>query len=118
MVMESEIKVLLEQNDFDVDGTMRRFLNNEALYIKCMKKFLDDQSYQKLKNAYEAGNCQDAFAAAHTMKGFVSNLGINSIYNVLKPMVEKLRAGDMQIGEEMQILDELYIKVCEIIKGL
>ena len=50
--MDTAKKELLEQNGFDVDGTMRRFLNNEALYMKCMKKFLDDTSFDQLKDAY------------------------------------------------------------------
>ena len=45
--MEAAQKELLEQKGFDVDGTMRRFLNNEALYMKCLKKFL---MIQVLKN--------------------------------------------------------------------
>ena len=48
--MEAAQKELLEQKGFDVDGTMRRFLNNEALYMKCLKKFLNDTSFEKLKH--------------------------------------------------------------------
>ena len=42
--MENAEKELLEQHGFDVDGTMKRFLNNEMLYKKCLKKFLNDKS--------------------------------------------------------------------------
>ena len=38
---KSEVE-FLESKGFDVNGALKRFLNNEALYKKCMKKFLDD----------------------------------------------------------------------------
>jgi hypothetical protein len=116
--MDTAKKDLLVQNDFDVDGTMRRFLNNEALYLKCLKKFLNDTSYEELKKAYAEGNCDDSFKSAHTMKGFVSNLGINGLYHILIPMVEKLRVQDMNISQEMEQLDELYKKTYKIIEEL
>lgn len=117
-VMDAGQKELLEKKGFDVDGTMRRFLNNEALYFKCLKKFLDDSSYEKLKEAYEQENCNEAFKWAHTMKGFVSNLGINEIYHLMIPMVEKLRVQDMNIGEEMKQLGTLYQETYKIIEDL
>ncbi len=50
--MEVNQKKYLEEKGFDVDGTMKRFLNNETLYLKCLKKFLDDSSFEKLKEGY------------------------------------------------------------------
>lgn len=116
--MDANVKLMLENNGFDVEGAMKRFLNNEALYVKCLKKFLDDTSYEELKTAYEAGNCNDAFKAAHTMKGFVSNLGINNIYHLLIPMVEKLRVQDMNVEEDIRQLGEMCEKAAEIIENL
>lgn len=116
--MDAGKKELLEKNGFDVDGTMRRFLNNEALYLKCLKKFLDDTSYEEFKDAYAQGNCNDAFKSAHTMKGFVSNLGMDELYHLLIPMVDKLRVQDMQIDDEMKQLDTIYQKTYRIIEDL
>lgn len=116
--MEKTVQEMLENNGFDVEGTMKRFLNNEALYKKCLKKFLDDTSYEQLKEAYESGNCNDAFKAAHTMKGAASNLGINKIYHLLIPMVEKLRVQDMGIDGEMNQLDGVYQEIYKIIENL
>lgn len=33
--MDADQKKMLEEKGFDVDGTMKRFLNNETLYLKC-----------------------------------------------------------------------------------
>ena len=116
--MDSNVSKLLEESGFDVEGTMKRFLNNDALYMKCLKKFLDDESFMKLKTAYEDGNCEEAFKAAHTMKGFVSNLGINRLYDAINPMVEKLRVGNMDIAEELKMTEQLYHSSYELIERL
>lgn len=116
--MDANQKKFLEEKGFDVDGTMKRFLNNEKLYLKCLRKFLDDSSYDKLKEAYEKGNCKEAFEGAHTMKGFVSNLGINEMYRLLIPMVEKLRVQDMNLDDEMKHLAALYEDTYRTIEDL
>lgn len=116
--MDSNEKEMLVQNGFDVDGAMHRFLNNEALYKKCMRKYLDDTSFDALKEAYEEENVNDAFKAAHTMKGFVSNLGIDCLYHILIPMVDKLRVQDINIGDELKELEELYKRTYEIIEKM
>ena len=52
------------------------------------------------------------------MKGFVSNLGINEMYHLLIPMVEKLRVQDMNLDDEMKRLAALYEETYKIIEGL
>jgi hypothetical protein len=52
------------------------------------------------------------------MKGFVSNLGINEMYHLLIPMVEKLRESNMEIADEMQKLEILYKDTYSIIKDI
>lgn len=116
--MTEEVKQNLIANDFDVDGAMQRFLNNEALYLKCLKKFLDDKNFEVLLEAKKNGNVDEAFKAAHTMKGFLSNLGINKLYIPLNPVVEKLRAGDMNIDDELVELEKLYKETYDIVKNL
>ena len=52
------------------------------------------------------------------MKGFVSNLGINELYHLLIPMVEKLRAEDINIQEELKQLESLYQDTYKTIENL
>lgn len=116
--MESTERELLEQHGFDVAGTMKRFLNNEQLYKKCLKKFLADESMEKLKEACMANNTEEAFKVAHTMKGFISNLGMEKLHQVLTPMVEKLRAGSMLEQEEVKLLEDVYREMYELIENI
>ena len=41
--MDKELKDKLEANGFDVDVTLQRFMNNEKLYFKFLKKLPADQ---------------------------------------------------------------------------
>ena len=116
--MESTEKELLEQHGFDVDGTMKRFLNNEMLYKKCLKKFLDDKSMDALQAASASSNVEEAFKAAHTMKGFISNLGMEKLHQLLIPMVEKLRAGELLEQGELEQLSEVYREMYELIENI
>jgi chemotaxis protein histidine kinase CheA len=109
---------LMTKNGFDVDGALKRFINNEPLYIKCLKKFPYDKSYEGIKRAYHENNCEECFKYAHTLKGLASNLGINEIYNLLIPMVAKLKRGDMDIEDDIKKLDSLCQETYDIINKL
>lgn len=55
--MTQQDKDLLEQNGFDVQGALHRFINNDTLYQQCLNKFLDDASYGQLQEAMKQGDC-------------------------------------------------------------
>ena len=116
--MENAERILLEQHGFDVDGTMKRFLNNEQLYRKCLKKFLEDGSMDELKKACAEDDIEKAFKAAHTMKGFISNLGMNKLSHLLYPLVEKLRTGNALTQDEIRELQDVYQEMYELIEKM
>lgn len=68
------VKECYEQMGADYEGVLGR-LRSEALIKKFAKKFLDDGSFQSLKDNLAAGNGEEAFRAAHTLKGVCQNLG-------------------------------------------
>ena len=111
-------KEWLEQNNIDVSGALKRFVNNEALYKQCLVKFLTDSSFEELKLALSAGDYKGAFHAAHTMKGSVSNLGLNRLYEAVCPIVEKIRNEQADVTEEMKTLEIVYQETCQLIEQL
>ena len=68
------IKECYDAMGADYQNTLNRF-PNEAFIKKFVLKFLDDNSYANLKEAIAAGNVEEAFRAAHTLKGVCLNLG-------------------------------------------
>lgn len=100
----------------DVKGLIQRFMGNEALAERFLKKFISDESFDKLKTAIEEGNCEDAFKAVHTLKGVAGNLGLMVIFESADRMTEKLRAGDMSTAaEDCSRLEQVYLKAVNVI---
>ena len=66
-------------------------LRSEVLIKKFTLKFLEDKSYSQLKQALEDKNFEDAFRAAHTLKGVCQNLSLDRLYEVSRDLTELLR---------------------------
>lgn len=78
----------------DYDALLSR-LGSEAIIRKFAIKFLKDTSYQTLERALAEKNVEEAFRAAHTLKGVCVNLGFDKLYEVSSALTEKLRAGEL-----------------------
>ncbi len=76
----------------DVDSGLGRCLNNEALYLRLVKKACGDEQFARLKEAVERGDLEKAFEAAHGLKGVSGNLSLTPIYRPVCEMTELLRA--------------------------
>ena len=86
------VKKCFEEYGADYIGTMERFLNNEALYVRLLGKLFPNEELRRLGAAMEAGDQDGAFKAAHTLKGVAGNLGLTPLYETLCAIVERLRA--------------------------
>ena len=76
----------------DYDEVIGR-LRSERLVQKFVLKFLDDGSYDLLCRALEEGNREEAFRAAHTIKGVCQNLDFTRLYQSSSQLSEALRNG-------------------------
>ena len=54
--MDDTIKKQLTEAGVDLDKTMERFMNNEALYLKFLKRFPEDPNYAQLKEHISTGD--------------------------------------------------------------
>ena len=59
--MDDTIKKQLTEAGVDLDKTMERFMNNEALYLKFLKRFPEDPNYAQLKEHISTGDYEEAF---------------------------------------------------------
>lgn len=84
------IRECYEKMGSDFSGVLSR-LGSEALISKFAVKFLNDRSYEELRSACAEGRGEDAFRAAHTLKGVCSNLGFDRLYEASSALTEKLR---------------------------
>ena len=84
----------------DFDAVLSRLVN-EKLVQKFALKFLDDPSFQNLKDALYSKDVETAFRAAHTLKGVCLNLGFDNLYKASFDITEKLRGRDTEGCEEL-----------------
>ena len=66
-------------------------LYSEALVKKFVGKFLADQSYQLLESSLRSEDFEEAFRAAHTLKGVAQNLSFTRLYQSSHEITEALR---------------------------
>lgn len=75
-------------------------LKSERLVQKFVLKFVDDGSYKLLIDSINGGNVQEAFRAAHTIKGMCGNLSFDALAASSSELTELLRAGDLEGGKK------------------
>ncbi|MCH5287630.1 MAG: Hpt domain-containing protein [Christensenellaceae bacterium] len=76
----------------DYDGVLGR-LRTERMITKFVLRFLDDKSCESLIGAIEQKNGEEAFRAAHTIKGICQNLSFDRLYRSSSALSECLRGG-------------------------
>lgn len=116
--MELQKKETLEKAGIDVDNAMERFLNNEAMFEKYLKRFAENTTYEELVGAIESKDCAQAFETTHALKGNTGTLSIAPLFKLFSKQTDFFRAGDFDGGAAM--MDEVsaeYKKVIEVIKA-
>ena len=76
----------------DTTAGMARCINDEGFYLKMVNMALQDNSFDQLKDAIEAGDLDAAFEKAHSLKGVMDNVGLTSLFNLTSEITEELRA--------------------------
>ncbi len=83
---------VLENFGVDTKEGLNRCMNNEGFYFRMIKLGLSNAYFDTLGTALEGGNTEEAFEAAHALKGVIGNLALTPIYDPLADMTEMLRA--------------------------
>lgn len=117
--MKQQNKEALESIGVDIQQTLARFVGNEGLLFKFLGKFPSDTSYAQMKAAIEAGNMQEAFHHAHTLKGVAGNLGLDNLYTATSPLVEALRGEDTAQTEVLfPPVQAAYAQAMQTLEGI
>lgn len=117
--MDETRKTQLECAGVDVDEALNRFMGNEPLMMKFLLRFPADENFPKLKQAIACHDTSRAFEAAHTLKGVTGNLSLKALYELLVPLVEDLRGGDLAAASaRMPELEAKYAQVAAVLGQL
>ena len=108
----------IESNYEEVLG---RFAGNKMLVEKFARKFIDDPSYQMLTETLEKQDYEEAFRAAHTLKGVCANLGFTQLFKVSSDLTEELRDGNPDVSKLPELLEKVtgeYKKTVDAINSV
>ena len=72
------------------DDVMSRLRTDERV-TKFLLKIADDKTYELLETSIATGNVEEAFRAAHTIKGMCMNLSVTKLYESANKLTEALR---------------------------
>jgi PAS domain S-box-containing protein len=110
---ECEIKGL------DIKGALLRMANNERLFLKQLRRFLDSEKdfYTKILDFYDAENTEAIIREVHTLKGLLGNIGATEIAKDAQELEELLN--EYEIGEEqLEQIKELDKKLQELLQEI
>lgn len=112
------VRECYEKMGADYEGVLQRLMN-EAFVKKFAVKFLSDTSFSDLKQALEEGNAENAFRAAHTLKGICLNLGFDGLYKASYELTEKLRGRVIEGSDELfSEVEKQYNKTIDALSGI
>ncbi len=102
----------------DYNAMLQMMMKQERV-ARFLRKFPNDKSFAELQAALAEGRTQDAFRAAHTMKGVCGNLGLPRVKNLSEQATEALRGGDIDAAKAiMPALEAEYNFTVETINKL
>lgn len=120
--MDENFKKQMEANGVDVDATLKRFMGKEAIFMKFIMKFADDQNCRQIRDGLENRDVQAAFDRAHSLKGVAGNLGIVPVYTLAAQIADLLREkqeDEVDFGQVMDLqskLEEACDKIYHVIE--
>lgn len=93
--------------DFEI--VLNRLMNEKLIY-KYLKLFIQDNTFETLKEAFSKQDGELAFRSAHTLKGLCLNLELTSLLPMIQQLTDTLRSHQIsdQATKEFQEFSCLY----------
>ena len=89
--------------NIDIKGSLERFSNYEPMYLKYLKKFVCEPTFDEFLKAIDSGNAEAIENTAHTLKGICGNLGLSDLFDIYNKIVQEVRKGDLKEAQETAI---------------
>ncbi len=101
---EGTVQRTLEKLYEEIGGdyqSMAARMRKEERIEKFVRLFLKDNSYRMILQSMENKNVEEAFRAAHTLKGVCMNLSFDALYQIAGELTEELRQTNMEKAAEL-----------------
>lgn len=107
----------LKEFGVDADIGLARCAGKEDLYFRLIKTVPVDENYNKLIDAVNNKNYDEAFDLVHALKGVLMNLSITPLYDKISELTEYLRAREdrdySEILKEIMDIRERLGDLCQ-----
>lgn len=115
--MDSKQQHALALRETDVQGALRRFSGDEKLYFSCLEMFLKDPTLDELNSAIAEQSWDEAFTAAHALKGLAGNMGFIPLMHATGQLVVLIRGGRIkEIDDCMGQVNSKYRDIADAIR--
>ncbi|MDO5112663.1 MAG: Hpt domain-containing protein [Clostridia bacterium] len=115
--MNEQQRHALSLRETDLSGVMKRFYGDEELYVSCLDRFLYDPTMAELNTAIKNQAWDEAFTAAHAMKGLAGNMGFIPLMHATGQLVVLIRGGrTREIGGCMAQVNSSYRDITDAIR--
>jgi HPt (histidine-containing phosphotransfer) domain-containing protein len=91
--MQNNCRKLIEMG-IDAGSVINRLGGNEVLYLAICRKFINDPTYNLLKEALQNKDAPSAQLYIHTLKGIAANLGFIRLELISKSLSENIHSKD------------------------
>ena len=119
IIMDAALKEKLTGIGVNVDEALNRMLGHEGLYIRLLKSFAEDNNHKRLQQALSCNDPEEAFKAAHTLKGLTGALSITVLFVPLTEITNALQHKNIaEAIAHMQSFNQLYNKVTIAINSI
>lgn len=116
-IEQNKLFSALKELGVDVEGTVSRFVDNDAIYTKFLLRFPDEDRITPVKEAAEANDPDALMRAAHKLKGVSANLGMNALSQKAERIVVKIRNGETSgFEEDVAETEAEYELICKTIQ--
>lgn len=114
--MTEEMKRELAAVKIDLKSAIERFVDNEDLFEKMLRKFPSDENFNGLKAALAKSDYEAAISCVHTLKGISGNFSMIELFDLSVEVLTALRGGDYEKAKAVfPQLEEMYNKICQVI---
>ena len=103
-----DIKRFYEETNSNYQAALS-IMMNDMLIERMIHKFMENNAYRPIIEAYEANNIKEIFALAHTFKGVTGNLALTNLFNIASELTEATRNKESaDISKEIEALKAEY----------
>lgn len=112
------IKKFYEDTNSNYNAALS-IMMNDMLIERMIKKFMENNSYNAIIDAYNAKNIKEVFVLSHSFKGVTGNLALTSLYNIASDLTELTRdKEEADIDSEIEKLKTEYQLIKNVFDSL